>query len=356
MAPFVVLEPEGLYADTSLEHTILSTSLSKLPFEVHQANLGEDLSYSTIPAELRQRVNGLFVFRHWVKADDVDLFENLKVIVRMGVGYDRLDRVALDRNGVVVCNCPDYGTTEVADHAIGLALSLRRGILLHHDAQRTLTSPEPALWEYIPSPLVQRPSVRTFGILGLGRIGTAVALRAKALGWSKVVFFDPYLPNGVDRALGIDRVRTKEELFECSDTLSLHVPLTGETRGIVGKDLLGRMKKGSILVNTSRGGVVDLDALEDALKSGKLAGAGLDVIPVEPAPRKPGQKEVENVHSLIQAYRKGEEWLKGRLVITPHVAFYSQESWDDIRRLSCETMRDVLLDGLKTNVIRIEDE
>ncbi|KIM20451.1 hypothetical protein M408DRAFT_81988, partial [Serendipita vermifera MAFF 305830] len=161
------------------------------------------------------------------------------------------------------------------------------------------------------------------------------------------------LPNGVDRALGIDRVKTKEELFECSDTVNLHVPLTRETRGIVGNDLLGRMKKGSILVNTSRGGVVDLDALEDALK---LAGAGLDVIPVEPAPRKPDQKEVENVHSLIQAYRRGEEWLKGRLVITPHVAFYSQESWDDIRRLSCETMRDVLLDGLKTSVIRIEDE
>lgn len=243
----------------------------------------------------------------------------------------------------------------MADHAIALALSLRRGVLLHHDAQRTLTSTRPANWEYISSPLIQRPNERVFGILGLGRIGTAVALRAKALAWGKVVFFDPYLPNGVERALGINRVRTKEELFECSDTLSLHVPLTRETRGIVGRELLGRMKEGSILINTSRGGVVDLDALEEVMKQGKIAGAGLDVIPVEPAPRRADEEE-EPAHSLIEAYRRGEEWLKGRLVITPHVGFYSPESWDDIRRLSCETMRDVLLDGLRTNVISIDDE
>jgi C-terminal binding protein len=190
----------------------------------------------------------------------------------------------------------------------------------------------------------------------LGRIGTEVAVRAKALGWGTVLFFDPYLPSGVDRALGIGRVRTKEELFERSDTLSLHCPLTKEMQGVVGEDMLRRMKNGSVLVNTSRGGIVDLDALEAALKSGKLAGAALDVIPVEAAPRQSGEKEAEEVHPLIGAYRRGEEWLKGRLVITPHVGFYSPESWEDIRRLSCETMRDVLLDGLRTNVIRLEDE
>jgi C-terminal binding protein len=108
------------------------------------------------------------------------------------------------------------------------------------------------------------------------------------------------------------------------------------------------MKMGSVLINTSRGKVVDLDAVEEALKEGRLGAAALDVLPEEPIPDPP--------HPLIKAYREGEEWLRGRLVITPHVAYYSSEAWDDIRSLSCKTMRDVLLDGLKTNVIRVEDD
>jgi len=111
-------------------------------------------------------------------AEDLALFPNLKVIVRMGVGYDRLDRVALAERNVTVCNVPDYGTCEIADHALALALSLRRGVLLHHEHQRGET---PAPWMYIESPLVQRLQQHTFGILGLGRIGKAAALRAKAL-------------------------------------------------------------------------------------------------------------------------------------------------------------------------------
>lgn len=248
----------------------------------------------------------------------------------------------------------DYGTTEVADHAIGLALSLRRGILLHYDSQRTIQSSIPAPWVHIPTPLIQRPSSRTFGILGLGRIGTAVALRAKAFNYH-VIFFDPYIPSGMDRALGIERVRTVQELFERSDTLSLHCPLTKETKELVGRKLIGLMKEGSVLVNTSRGRVVELDAVEEGLRSGRLAGVALDVLPHEPGAKTAAEVDDE-VHPLIKAYRSGQEWLRGRLVITPHVGFYSAESWDDIRRLSCETMRDVLFDGLTRNVVNVTDE
>lgn len=119
----------------------------------------------------------------------------------MGVGYDRLDRVALTKSNVTVCNVPDYGTSEVADHAFALALSLRRGILVHNDRQRA--SP-PAPWVVIDTPLVRRLQRSTFGILGLGRIGTAAALRAKAFGFH-VLFFDPYSPNGFDKSLDIVR-------------------------------------------------------------------------------------------------------------------------------------------------------
>ena len=120
---------------------------------------------------------------------------------RMGVGYDNLDRVAAAARQIMILNVPDYGTTEVADHAMALALSLRRGLLLHHETQR---ADPPAVWGYIDDPLVRRSSVQTFGIVGMGRIATAVALRAKAFGF-RVVFFDPYLPNGVELGLGIHR-------------------------------------------------------------------------------------------------------------------------------------------------------
>jgi len=290
-----------------------------------------------VPDGLLAEVEGLFVFRHWLGAADIARLPRLRCVVRMGVGYDRLDRAALAARGVTVCNLPDYGTTEVADHAVALALALRRGVLLHHDAQR-----DGATWDPIESPLIQRPSTRTFGVLGLGRIGTAVALRARAFGW-RVVFHDPHLPNGVELALGIGRARRIEDLFAAADTLSIHTPLTPATRGLVGDRLLGLMPPGAVLVNTARGPILDLDALERALRAGTLAGAGLDVLPEEP----PGP----DVHPLIAAWRARAPWLAGRLTVTPHSAYHSPEAVQDIRRKAAETMRDVLLEGGNSNVI-----
>jgi C-terminal binding protein len=274
----------------------------------------------------------------------------------MGVGYDRLDRVALaapkrdpdnsnDPPTTIVCNVPDYGTAEIADHALALTLTLRRGILLHHDKQR---SQPPALWAPVNTPLVARLQTQTFGILGLGRIGTAAALRAKAFGF-QVLFYDPYLPNGVDKSLGIARTKDVRELFKRSNVLSLHAPCTRETRGMVGYELLSLLPKGAVLVNTARGEIVDLDGVERCLREGILSGAGLDVLPEEPIPE-------DNVHPLIRAYREKEEWLEGRMVLTCHTAFFSPESFVDIRVKSAETMRDVLLLGLKSNVITPEME
>lgn len=164
----------------------------------------------------------------------------------------------------------------------------------------------------------------------------------------RVIFWDPYTPNGVDKALQITRVRTIEELFKQSTTLSIHCPHTKETRGMVSSALLDLLPSGAILVNTARGEIVDLDAVEKALKSGKLAGAGLDVLPVEPIP--------EPAPSLVQAYRNKEAWLEGRLLLTPHSAFFSPSSFQDIRENSAQTMRDVLIAGLKTNVVYPHDE
>lgn len=258
----------------------------------------------------------------------------------MGVGYDGVDRAALATRKITLSNIPDYGTADIADHALALALSLRRGILLHNDLQR---AHPPAPFTAVPSPLISRLHGATFGILGLGAIGTAVALRAKAFGWS-VLFHDPSARAGMERSLGIERARDVGELFRRSATLSVHCPLTPQTRGLVDDELLGLMPRGAVLVNTARGEIVDLDAVERCLRSGQLAGAGLDVLPEEPIPE-------DRVHGLLRAYREGEEWLRGRLVVTPHAAWHCPESLVDVRVKSAETMRDVLIEGRRVNVI-----
>ncbi len=270
-------------------------------------------------------VDGLMLFRLWASEADLARFPRLRVIVRMGVGYDRIDRATAAARGIMVCNVPDYGTMEVADHAVTLALALRRGLLLHHELQRATP---PAGWTYAESPLIRRLSVQTFGIIGMGRIGMAAALRAKAFGF-RVVFFDPYRPTGTELALGIERERTLDGLLRRADVLSLHAPLSPETRGMIGARELALLPQGAVLVNTARGPMVDIDAVGEALRSNHLAGAGLDVIPVEPPIEAP---------ALLRAYRDREKWLEGRLIITPHSAFYSPQAWDDIRRKSAETM------------------
>jgi phosphoglycerate dehydrogenase-like enzyme len=332
-----VLEPEGLYPDTGLEQQILGPGVRILQGNA-RASLAE------LPDELLAEVDGLMTLRMPVPAEQIARFPKLKIVVRMGVGYDRVDRAACAARGVTVCNVPDYGTQEVAEFTVLLALSLRRGLILYHDTQR---GPDPAPWAVMPSPLHRRQEVQSFGILGLGRIGSAAALRAKALGY-KVVFYDPNQPNGWDRALGIQRARTMEELLAQSDVLSIHCPLTRGTRGLIGEKELRQLPRNAVVVNTARGPILDIDALERCLRDGHIAGAGLDVIPEEP-PKDP-------VPNLLRAYRAQEDWLRGRLVITPHIALHTPEAWDDIRLKGIETMRDVLVEGRRTNVIPPESD
>jgi phosphoglycerate dehydrogenase-like enzyme len=329
-----VLYPEGQIPDDSLEREIFGTEVRILRRAVS--------ALAALPAEDCAEVNGLMISRFSVSAEDIDRFPRLRAVLRMGVGYDRLARDAAAARHILICNVPDYGTTEVADHAMALALALRRGIVQHHDAQRR--SP-PAIWRPIPGELVRRSSVQTFGIVGLGRIGTAVALRARAFGF-RVVFYDPYLPNGSELALGIARAATLEELLRQTDTLSIHTPLTRETRSLLGRPELALLRRGAVVVNTARGPIIDIDALGALLRDGHIAGAGLDVVPVEPP--------VEPLPELLRAYRAREPWLEGRLVITPHAAFYSPEAQHDTRVKAAETMRAALLTNRPKNVITPE--
>ena len=241
--------------------------------------------------------------------------DNCKLIIRIGVGFDNVDLKSAGELGIAVSNVPDYGTTDVADHTIALLLGFFRGIYAY--AESVINNQ----WDWHNAGPLKRLSGATLGIIGLGRIGTATAMRAKGLGM-KVLFYDPYLPEGVDKSLGIDRSYELNELLAQSDAVSLHTPLTDETRGMANRDFFKAMKPGSIFLNTARGQIVDPEALYDALKSGHLAAAGVDVWPAEPPP---------DSDLLIKAWRAGEPWVKHRFIHTPHCAFYCQEAWEELR-------------------------
>jgi phosphoglycerate dehydrogenase-like enzyme len=326
-----VLYSENNYADDSVERRAYGPDV-KIVFPKATTSLAD------LTDDECAQADGLMILRYKVTEEQLARFPKLRFVCRMGVGYDGIDRAACAKRQIMVLNVPDYGTTEVADHAMALALALRRGLLLHLEAQR---GEQPAAWRYINDPLVKRSGVQTFGIVGMGRIATAVALRAKAFNF-RVMFYDPYLPNGVELGLGVLRAKTLEELLSQTDTLSVHTPLTPETRGILGLKQLSLLPKGAVVVNTARGPIVDIDAVATLLKSGHLSGAGIDVVPVEPP--------VEPVPELLRAFRAKEPWTIGRLIITPHSAFYSPQAWDDIRSKGAETMAAALA-GKPQNVI-----
>ncbi len=247
----------------------------------------------------------------------LERLQNCKAIVRGGVGYDNIDHATARSHGIPVCNVPDYGTEEVADSALGMMLALARGTHFLHSRLRR----EVGDWSVEQAQPIPRLRGRTVGIIGCGRIGSAVALRAKAFGL-QVIFYDPYVPDGLDKALGIRRVDSLGELLTQSYIVSLHCPLTPETTNIVGTDELAAMPPGSFLVNTARGGVVDTAAVVDSLAAGHLRGAGIDVLEEEPP--------AEN-SPVLQAWRDPGHPAHDRLLLNPHAAFYCEEGGEEFR-------------------------
>ena len=268
-------------------------------------------------------------------------FAKAKVAVRAGVGFDNLDLAGWGAKGVPVCNVPDYGTTEVADHAIALMLSLTRGTSAYAPS---LVAGGPKNWHFGNAPLVRRHRGAVFGVIGLGRIGLAAARRAAAFDM-RVVFFDPYLSNGADLSTGYDRVHSLDELMATADVVSVHAPLNDETRSLLGAKAFAAAKPGLIVINTARGPIIELDALEGALRQDKMAGAGIDVLPNEPT---------DMDHPLFAAWRRGEDWIADRLMVTPHAAFYSPASMIDLRLKSVEVVHALLVEGRLTNCVNTQ--
>jgi D-3-phosphoglycerate dehydrogenase/C-terminal binding protein len=262
---------------------------------------------------------------------------NCKLIVRCGVGFDNVDHIFARSRGIPVGNVPDYGTEEVADSAIGMALALTRGINFFNNRLQRREGP----WAYMQGSPILRLRGRVFGIIGLGRIGTAAAVRAKALGMD-VAFYDPLKPDGYDKALGIRRVEKLDDLLKQSFIVSVHCPLTPDTKHIVDARAIELMPKGSFLVNTARGGCVDATAIPAAIRSGRLAGAAIDVLPIEPPPAD---------HPLLAAWRDPADPCHDRVILNPHSAFYSEEGLLDMRVKGAQACRRALMGEPLRNIV-----
>ena len=268
----------------------------------------------------------------------IDKLRKCRIFVKYGVGYDDVDIERFGKLGIPVCNTPDYGTREVADHAIALMMTLSKSIA-YHDSE--LRADLRGNWRPAHNPFGHRLSVCTFGVVGMGRIGTAAARRAKAFDMD-VVFYDPYQPNGYQFAIGVRRADLLAELMGQCDFVSIHAPLTPETRNLIGAEAFASAKRGMILINTARGPIVDIDALYDAMKDGTVLAAGLDVLPQEPA----------NPQSrLIAAWQSNEDWIRNRLVLTPHSAFFTPESMRDNRGFASRTAARYLRDARLENCV-----
>lgn len=306
---------------------------------VESAVLGPDVRLVTpqaaraeeIPDDVWSAADAIILWHDVVLTRQViEKLARCRVVVRCGAGFDNVDLRAAGERGIPVCNVPDYGTNDVADHTLALLISLWRGLPAISDAARESV----AGWSWDTAEPLTRITGKTLGIIGLGRIGTATALRARAFGL-RVVFYDPYLPDGYDKALGVERRFSLDEMLPELDAVTFHAPLTDETRGMADADFFARLRPGCILVNTARGPIVPLDAMHEALKSGRLRAAGVDVLDREPP---------DEEHALIRAWRANERWLAGRFVVTPHVAFYSIEAYEEMRRKAAQTVR-LSLDG-----------
>ena len=339
------MKPEGNSKETTMAETLLWPHIrwpDDYQIEKDAAGPGVNCVFVHEPSAVSEddwaSADALISVIDPLTSGEMSKISNCRILVTPKVGFDNLDLEKYGAAGIPVCNVPDYGTQDVADHAMGLLLSLMKGINRYDSNLRA--APVKG-WQPMNHPVALRLSAAKIGIVGLGRIGTAMTLRAKAFGMD-VTFFDPYKSNGSELALNIKRADSLEALFAESDIISLHAPLTEETHGLVDADLLTNAKKGQVLINAARGEIVQLDALHDALQSGQLGAAGLDVLEEEPC-------NPEN--KLIKAWHKDEEWLKDRLLITPHAAFYTPQSLYDMRTKGITVALNYLRHGRLDNCV-----
>jgi D-3-phosphoglycerate dehydrogenase len=261
-----------------------------------------------------------------VTAELMDAAKSLRVIGRAGVGVDNIDVAAATARGIVVMNAPDGNTITTAEHTIALLVALARRV---PQANSSLKSGKWERKNFIGTEL----QGKTLGVIGLGRIGRVVAKRASALGMN-VVAFDPFVVADSARDPEIN-LHQMDDVLARADFMTIHTPLTAETRGLIGSDAFAKMKTGVRVINCARGGLIDEAALYQAIKSGKVAGAALDVFESEPPP---------SDHPLLQL---------DEVIVTPHLGASTTEAQEGVALTVAEQMRDFLLTGALRGVVNL---
>jgi D-3-phosphoglycerate dehydrogenase len=287
-----------------------------------EAGLEVELADCRTPADVAaaaRDADGIITQYAPVDADALASLRRCRVVVRYGVGVDSVDVRAATRHGMWVANVPDYGTEEVADHAVALLLCCLRGIA---QLDRDVRAGE---WDVNAVRPLHRLSTLAVGVVGLGRIGATFARKVLGLG-VRVLGHDPSGVRPALRDAGLREV-SLDELLGAADAVSLHLPLSEATHHLLDARALGRMKPTAYLVNTSRGPLVDQAALRDALDAGRLAGAALDVLETEP----PDAGDPLLAHP--------------RVVLTPHAAWYSEESYEALKTEAAQEVVRVLSGG-----------
>ncbi|RXZ01741.1 C-terminal binding protein [Fictibacillus sp. S7] len=247
----------------------------------------------------------------------IEQLEKCRVITRYGVGVNTIDLEAATGKGICVANVPDYCMDEVSDHALSLLLSARRKIVKANEQVKS------GNWDFKVTQPIHRLRGQVLGLVGYGKIPQSLAEKVQPLGL-KVVAFDPYYPAAEAEKKGVQLV-SLEELCRVSDIISVHAPLTEGTKGMINASLFSQMKNDALLINTSRGPVVDEKALIEALETGEIGGAALDVIEEEPISENHPFLSMDNV------------------ILTPHVAWYSEEAAKEMRTKAALGVVDVLI-------------
>ncbi len=284
--------------------------------DVERSILGEDVNLAVIRTNSRGQVTAQLIDADviivWSRFElDAGLLTQLQGclgIVCASVGYDHVDLEVAASQQIPICNIPDYGTEEVADHTMALLLAVVRNLTILDRAVRAGT------WDWKVGGPSRRLRGQRLGIVGFGRIGTAFARRAAVFGLD-VAFFDPFVASGVDKSHGVRRHETLAALLDDSDIVSLHAQLNAFNTNIMDRSAFARLRRGALFLNTARGDLVDTQALVDALSSGQLGGAGLDVFAGEP----------EVPEALLRAQH---------VVLTPHSAWSSTQSFAENRQKS----------------------
>jgi D-3-phosphoglycerate dehydrogenase / 2-oxoglutarate reductase len=299
---FIVAITDYVFPSLEPEHAVL-------------APLGVELRPQQCKSEeelivLAQEADAILNCYAKVTARVIETLTRCRIIARYGIGVDNVDLAAASAARILVTNVPDYCVDEVSDHALALLLALARRITAADTAAKG------GVWEVVAHAGIRRIRGQTLGLLGFGKIAKALSSKVQSLGM-KLVVYDPYLAPDLISQHGAQAVPFEQLLAE-ADAVSIHVPLSRATHHLIGERELARMKPTAFLINTSRGGIVDEQALALALKEGKLGGAALDVLSAEPPPPD---------HPLRQA---------PNMILTPHLAFYSRESVIELQTKAAE--------------------